>query len=70
MLILILIDVQYWEKDFFSFEKDLNYQNHFSSGFLHRVNKIPPSKSFDSSLIGGGGKPSPNPYGYLENSDI
>ena len=44
MLILILIDVQYSQKAVFSFEKGLNRQNHSSSGSLHLVKKIPPSK--------------------------
>ena len=44
MLILILINVQYFQKAFFSFEKGLNCQNHSSSGFLHPVKKFLPVK--------------------------
>ena len=42
MVILILIDVQYLQKVVLSFEKDLNDQNHSSSGSRHPI-KIPPS---------------------------
>ena len=45
MVILILIDVQYLQKVVFSFEKDLNDQNHSSSGSRHPI-KIPPVGGF------------------------
>ena len=57
MLILILIDVHYSQKDVFSFEKGLNGENHSSSGSHHPLKKIPPAKF----LI------PPTPYHYLEN---
>ena len=44
MLILILINVQYLQKVFFSFEKDLNGQNHFSSGSRQPIKKLPAAK--------------------------
>ena len=44
MLIFILINVQYSQKDVFSFEKGLNRQNHSSSGSLHLAKKLPPVK--------------------------
>ena len=55
-LILILIDVQYSQNAVFTFGKDLNHQNHSSSGspksLLLRLSppgrKIPPSKISDS----------------------
>ena len=48
MLILILTDVMYSHKAVFSFEKGSNGQKHSSSDSYHLVNKIPPSKMFDS----------------------
>ena len=68
MLILILIDVQYSQKAVFSFEKDLNCQNHSSSGSLHPVKKSPTSKISDSNPHWGSIFP-PSPYRYLENSE-
>ena len=47
-LILILIDVQYSQNAVFTFGKDLNHQNHSSSGSHHQVEKSPPSKISDS----------------------
>ena len=44
MLILILIDIQYSQKSLFNFEKDWNHQDHYSSGSLHLVKKVPPVK--------------------------
>ena len=44
MLILILIDVQYSQKEVFSFGKGSNRQNHSSSGSLPPAKKIPPVK--------------------------
>ena len=41
MLILILIDVQYSQKTFFSLEKGLNNQNHSSLGSHHLIKKSP-----------------------------
>ena len=41
MLILILIDVQYSQNAVFTFGKDLNHQNHSSSGSHHQVEKSP-----------------------------
>ena len=41
MLILILINVQYLQNVFFSFEKGLNGQNHSSSDFYHLI--FPPT---------------------------
>ena len=76
MLISILIDIQYWQKAIFNFEKGSNRQNYCSSGSLHPVKKSPPSKIFDSHLTGGGGwfppplPPTPIPYRYLENPDL
>ena len=49
MLIFILINVQYSQKAVFSFEKGSNRQNHSSSGSLHLIKKIPPSKISDST---------------------
>ena len=43
-LILILIDVQYSQNAVFTFGKDLNHQNHSSSGSHHQVEKSPPAK--------------------------
>ena len=43
MLILILIDVQYSQNAFFSFEKFLVRQNHSSSGFQRLVKNFPSS---------------------------
>ena len=40
-LILILIDVQYSQNAVFTFGKDLNHQNHSSSGSHHQVEKSP-----------------------------
>ena len=68
MLILILIDVQYSQKAVFSFEKDLNCQNHSSSGSFHLVKKSPTSTISDSNPHWGGIFP-PTPYRYLENSE-
>ena len=46
MLILILIDVQYSQNAVFTFGKDLNHQNHSSSGSHHQVEKSPPQQNF------------------------
>ena len=43
-LILILIDVQYSQNAVFTFGKDLNHQNHSSSGSHHQVEKSPPAQ--------------------------
>ena len=43
MLILILINVQYSQTTFLSFEKGSNPQNHSSLGSHHPVNKFPPA---------------------------
>ena len=77
MLISILIDIQYWQKAIFNFEKGSNRQNYCSSGSLHPLKKSPPIKIFVSHLTGGGGAdsppplpPTPIPYRYLENPDL
>ena len=44
MLTLILINVQYLQKDVFSLQKGLNGQNHSSSGPHHPIKKNPPTK--------------------------
>ena len=41
MLIVILVDAQYLQNVVFSFEKGLNGQNHFSSGFHQPIKKSP-----------------------------
>ena len=66
MLILILVDVQYSQKAAFNFEKGLNWQNHSSSGFLHLVKKLSPSKISNSVSLG---EFSSIPSRYLENLD-
>ena len=66
MLTLILVDVQYSQKAVFSFEKSLNWQNHSSSGSLHLVKKLSPSKISNSLSLG---EFSPIPYRYLEILD-
>ena len=43
MLIVILIDAQYLQNVFFSFEKGSNGQNHSSSDSNHPIKKSPPS---------------------------
>ena len=46
LLVLILIDVQYFQNVVFSLEKDSKSQNHSSSGSHHPIKKVPPSKIF------------------------
>ena len=41
MLILTLTDVQYLHNVVFSFEKGLNGQNHYSSGFHNPIKHFP-----------------------------
>ena len=76
MLILILIDVQYSQNAVFTFGKDLNHQNHSSSGspksLLLRLSppgrKIPPPAKFLIPPTNVGEFTSiPTPYRYLEN---
>ena len=50
MLILILSDIQYLQKVFFSFEEGSNGQNHCSSGSHTQLKKSPTSKISDPSL--------------------
>ena len=75
-LILILIDVQYSQNAVFTFGKDLNHQNHSSSGspksLLLRLSppgrKIPPPAKFLIPPTNVGEFTSiPTPYRYLEN---
>ena len=61
VLILILIDVQYSQNVVFNFEKDLNDQNHSSSGFQHQINKSPGKISHPPSPLRGGGQDFPHP---------
>ena len=60
MLILILIDVQYWKNAVFTFEKYLNHQNHSSSGSHHLV-KTFRQQNFQSPSKWGRNLPPPPP---------
>ena len=64
MLILILIDVQYLQTVFFSFEIGSNGQNHFPSGSHHPLKKKPAKFPIPPS-----GGILPTPWSYLENPD-
>ena len=67
MLILILIDVQYSQNAVFTFGKDLNHQNHSSSGSHHQVEKSPPAKFLILPTNAGEFTSTPTPYRYSEN---
>ena len=67
-IILILIDVQYSQNAVFTFGKDLNHQNHSSSGSHHQAEKSPPPAKFLIPPTNVGEFTStPTPYRYLEN---